>query len=73
MKSNGSYAARYFREMQRMTSLLQDIYTPIQAVEWLVKKHTLLDGQSPSQLIAQGRTEEVEHLIEQLRDGDQFT
>jgi hypothetical protein len=68
-KANGSFASTYFAELRRMTDLLSDLYTPLQAHEWLLAKHKLLDDMSPAQLIARGRSHEVEHLIEQIREG----
>jgi hypothetical protein len=69
-KPNGSAGvSEYFVEMRRMSNLLLDFYTPLQAQEWLLAKHKLLGDMSPSQLIARGRTAEVEQLIAQIRDG----
>lgn len=69
MKPNGADPNHYFVNMQRMVDLLGDVYTPIQAAEWLLAKHDLLGGQSPAEMIARGKTTEVEQLIDQIKDG----
>jgi hypothetical protein len=69
-KSNGqSEVSSYNANLRRMEWLLSDLYTPIEAQEWLTSEHKLLGGRSPTQLIAGGRTREVEQLIEQIREG----
>jgi hypothetical protein len=69
-KSNGqSEVSSYNANLRRMEWLLSDLYTPMQAHEWLLAKHKLLDDMSPAQLIARGRAHEVEQLIEQIREG----
>jgi hypothetical protein len=68
MKPNGSHPSNYFMDWQRMSDLLSDLhlYTPLQAHEWLLAKQKALGDQSPAQLIAAGRTVEVEQLIARL-------
>jgi hypothetical protein len=68
-KPNGSQVSNYFAEMRRMSELLTDFYTPIEAQQWLVSKQRLLGDETPAHLIAHGRVAEVERLIEQMRDG----
>jgi hypothetical protein len=70
-KPNGAGGvSKYFAEMRRMSNLLLDIYTPMETQEWLLANNKLLpDGMSPAQLIACGRTHEVEQLINEIRDG----
>ena len=61
--------------LQRLLALewlveqLADLYSPDEARLWLFSRHTLLGGRRPADLIAEGRTEEVLALIDQLRDG----
>jgi uncharacterized protein (DUF2384 family) len=61
--------------LQRLLALewlverLADLYTPDEARLWLFSRHTLLDGRRPADVIAEGRTEDVLALIDQLRDG----
>jgi hypothetical protein len=69
-KSNGAGGVTvYAANMQRMASLLSDLYTPIETDQWLQAKHDLLGGQTPAQLIADGRAAEVEDLISAIKDG----
>jgi uncharacterized protein (DUF2384 family) len=61
--------------LQRLLALewlverLADLYTPDEARLWLFSRHALLGGRRPADLIAQGGTEDVLALIDQLRDG----
>jgi hypothetical protein len=69
-KPNGAGGVSlYAVNIQRMKSLLSDLYTPMEADNWLSAKHELLGNQAPTELIADGRAEEVEILIEAIRDG----
>jgi uncharacterized protein (DUF2384 family) len=69
MKPNGSHGSSYVAALRRMNDLLSDLYTPIEAEEWLRSKHKMLGDQTPAELIAQGKTAQVEQLIEDIRDG----
>lgn len=70
MKPNGNNGdTLYAVNMRRMADLLSDLYTPMEAQEWLAAKHPLLQNQVPAKLIADGRVDEVEELIEQLASG----
>jgi uncharacterized protein (DUF2384 family) len=69
MKANGGSVSQYFADMRRMSNLLSDFYTPLETQEWLLAKQPMLGDQSPAQMIAQGRTAEVEQLIDNLRSG----
>jgi hypothetical protein len=70
-KPNGSPGiSKYFADMRRMSNLLLDCYTPLEAQEWLLSKQRLLGDETPAHLIAHGRVHEVEQLIGQIRDGD---
>jgi transcriptional regulator with XRE-family HTH domain len=61
--------------LQRLLALewlverLGDLYSPDEARLWLFSRHALLDGRRPADLIADGKTEDVLTLIDQLRDG----
>lgn len=61
--------------LQRLLALewlveqLADFYPPDEARLWLFSRHTQLAGRRPADLIAEGRTEEVLAIIDQLRDG----
>jgi uncharacterized protein (DUF2384 family) len=68
-KPNGSEPSNYFADFERMRGLLADLYTALEAQEWLLAKNKLLSDQSPADLIAQGKTAEVERLIDQLASG----
>jgi hypothetical protein len=69
-KPNGAGGiTTYAANMQRMASLLSDLYTPIEVEHWLQAKQELLGGQTPVQLIADGRAAEVEELISAIKDG----
>jgi hypothetical protein len=69
VKPNGSHGSNYTADLRRISDLLSDCYTPIETEEWLRSKHKLLGDQTPAELIAQGKTAQVEQLIEDIRDG----
>jgi transcriptional regulator with XRE-family HTH domain len=48
---------------------LAEFYEPDEARLWLFAPHRLLQGDSPAQRIQSGRTDDVEALLAQLRDG----
>ena len=68
-KPNGSHGSSYFADYSRVRELLNELYTPIEAQEWMTEKQELLNGQSPAQLIADGKTAQVEDLIWAIREG----
>ena len=48
---------------------LGDLYSPDEARLWLFSHNSALDGRRPADLIAEGKTEDVLTLIDELRDG----
>lgn len=55
--------------LEWLVEQLADLYSPDEARLWLFSRHAHLDGRRPGDLIAEGRTEDVLTLIDQLRDG----
>ena len=56
-------------EITYVLQQLADLYTPEQAQQWLSTPHALLGDRSATQLIHEGKVDEVLRLINQLRDG----
>lgn len=52
-----------------LTDQLREFYTPADARVWLFSPHRLLGGESPADRIRHGDIEDVQALINQLRDG----
>ena len=48
---------------------MRDLRDAVEAQQWMLSAHEQLGGQSPLQLIKEGRAEEVRRLIEQLKSG----
>jgi hypothetical protein len=59
---NGGVYAALLEEMR-------DLRDPVEAQQWMLSAHEQLGGQSPLQLIKEGRADEVRRLIEQLKSG----
>jgi uncharacterized protein (DUF2384 family) len=59
---NGSVYAALLDEMH-------DLCDAVEAQRWMLSAHEQLGGQSPLQLIKEGRADEVRHLIDQLKNG----
>jgi uncharacterized protein (DUF2384 family) len=59
---NGAVYAALLEEMR-------DLHDGVEAQRWMLSAHEQLGGQSPLQLIRQGRADEVRHLIDQLKNG----
>lgn len=56
-------------ELAYVVEQLADLYEPSEARQWLFSRQKLLDGKRPAELIQQGKTEEVIHVIKQLLEG----
>lgn len=52
-----------------LVALLAEVYRPEGVRLWLRGRHRLLDERRPIDLIAEGRTEEVEAIVHGLIDG----
>ena len=59
---NGGVYAALLEEMR-------DLHDGVEAQRWMLSAHEQLGGQSPLQLIKQGRADEVRRLIDQLKTG----
>jgi len=59
---NGAVYAALLEEMR-------DLQDAVEAQRWMLSAHEQLGGQSPLQLIKQGRADEVRRMIEQLKSG----
>lgn len=55
--------------LEWLASELAEFYEPGDARLWLFSRHKLLHGETPVQLIQQGRIDEVLAVIEQLKSG----
>lgn len=55
--------------LEWLASELAEFYDPDDARLWLFSRHRLLHGETPVQVIQQGRIDDVLTLIEQLRSG----
>jgi hypothetical protein len=62
-------AERTLLELEYIIDELSDFYDPQEARLWLFSRQKLLGGQTPAELIQEGKTEEVRSVIAQLRDG----
>jgi transcriptional regulator with XRE-family HTH domain len=56
-------------ELDWLAEQMAQIYTPDEAKLWLFSPHKLLGGERPADRIANGRTEDVLQLIDQLQSG----
>jgi hypothetical protein len=59
---------RQLIELEWIIEQLADFYTPQEARLWLFSRQRLLDGKTPADLIAAGKTEDVLAAIKQLRE-----
>ncbi len=48
--------------------MVADFYEPHEARQWIFARQRLLDGRSPAELIQEGRIEDVQHLVNQMRE-----
>lgn len=55
-------------ELEFIVDQLSDLYDPNEARVWLFAPQKLLNGAKPSELIQEGRIDEVRRLVNQLRD-----
>lgn len=55
-------------ELEFIVDQLSDFYEPNSARQWIFSPQRLLGGESPAELIREGRIEEVRRLVNQLRD-----
>src|SRR6266446_3613268 len=55
-------------ELEFVIDQLADFYEPNEARLWIFSPQKLLRGESPAELIRQGRIDEVRRLVNQLRD-----
>lgn len=55
--------------LEWIATQLAEFYEPREARLWLYSPHKLLAGRRPAELIADGDTDSVLALIDQLRDG----
>lgn len=56
-------------ELARIVKRLEEFYTHDDAWTWVERCNDLLGGERAIDLIAEGRAEEVDTVIDQLRDG----
>jgi transcriptional regulator with XRE-family HTH domain len=59
-------------ELEYVVDQLSDFYEPSEAHQFLFARQRLLDGQSPAELIKNGRIDEVIALVGRMRDGVYF-
>lgn len=55
-------------ELEFIVDQLSDFYEPNEARQWIFSPQKLLNGESPAELIQEGRIDEVRRLVNQLRD-----
>lgn len=56
-------------ELEYIVDQLSDFYEPNEARQFLFSRQRLLNGQSPAELIKNGRIDEVISLVGRMRDG----
>ena len=56
-------------ELEFIVDQLSDFYEPSEARLWLFSRQRLLSGETPAELIQQGRVDAVLTAVHQLRDG----
>ena len=61
-------AEKILLELEYIVDELSDFYAPQEARIWLFSRQKLLNGQTPAELIQQGKAEEVRNIVAQLRD-----
>lgn len=62
-------AEQQLLDLEYVIDQLSDFYEPQEARLWLFSRQRMLDGETPANLIQNGRTREVIAAINQLRDG----
>ena len=62
-------AQRNLRSLEYIIDQLSDMYEPREARLWLFSRQKLLGGNSPANLIQEGRIDEVIEAVERLREG----
>ncbi len=55
-------------ELEFIVDQLSDFYEPNEARQWIFGPQKHLNGESPAELIREGRIDEVRRLVDQLRD-----
>ncbi len=55
-------------ELEFIVDQLSDFYEPDEARQWIFAPQKLLNGESPAELIREGRIDEVRRVVDQLRD-----
>lgn len=59
---------RTLLELEFIVDQLSDFYEPNEARQWIFAPQKLLNGESPAELIREGRIGEVRRLVDQIRD-----
>lgn len=62
-------AQKNLLSLEYIVDQLSDIYDPKEARLWLFSRQKLLKGNSPADLIQEGKIDEVIEAVERLRDG----
>ncbi len=62
-------AEKRLLELEFIVDQLSDFYDPQDARIWLLSRQKLLGNVAPSELVQEGRTDEVIAVINQLREG----
>ena len=62
-------AQKLLLDLEYIADQLSDFYEPADVRLWLFSRQKLLNSETPSDLIQQGRANEVIAVIDQLRDG----
>lgn len=62
-------AQKLLLDLEYIVDQLSDFYQPKEARLWMFSRQKLLNGETPANLIQQGRAAEVIAVIDQLRDG----
>lgn len=62
-------AEKQLLELEWLIGQLADFYQPQEARLWLFSRQRLLNGKVPAELIAQGQSETVLEMLNQLRQG----
>ena len=55
-------------ELEYLVDQLADFYEPNEARQWMFAPQRLLSGDSPAELIQNGRIDDVRHLVNQMRE-----
>lgn len=64
-----SDAERGLLDLEYVVDQLADLYEPAEARQWLFSRQRLLNGQTPADLIQQGRTDAVLQVLRELLGG----